>query len=59
MIFSERKNILALFIFMVVGCAACVFVTVMIMALLVNIYLYIEKGISVDFFYMILINLLR
>ena len=48
MILSERKNILAIFIYMVVGSTVSVFVTVLLMSLLMDIYLYIDKGISMD-----------
>lgn len=50
MIFSERKKILSIFIYMVVGSAITVFVTVLLMSLLMDIYLYIAKGISIDMY---------
>ena len=48
MIFSERKKILAIFLYMVVGSAVSVFVIVLLMSLLMDIYLYIDKGIVID-----------
>lgn len=48
MIIPERKKILVIFIYMVVGSAVSVFVTVLLMSLLMDIYLHIDKGINMD-----------
>ncbi|QNU45115.1 hypothetical protein IDH70_09120 [Mixta calida] len=46
---SERQNILMLFlIYMVLGSAASVFITILSMSLLVDIYLYMAEKIDLD-----------
>ena len=46
----ERKKILLLLIYMVAGSAAVVFTTTLSMSLLIDIYLYIAKGLKIDIY---------
>ena len=45
---SDRKKILILLICMVTGSAVGVFITILSMSLLIDIYLYIAEGIRLD-----------
>lgn len=44
----KRKKILILLIFMVIGSAVCIFITMLSMSLLMDIYLYITEEIPMD-----------
>ncbi|EFE93242.1 Uncharacterised protein [Serratia odorifera] len=50
MISPDRKNIFMLFIYMVIGSAVGIFMTVLITSLLVDVYLYIIKGVKIDIY---------